>query len=337
MKTRNGPASSPDDEGEAKDRLNILLAAPRGFCAGVRRAIEAVEQALEHFGAPVYVRRAIVHNDEVVRSLEAKGAVFVRELNEVPDDSVLIFSAHGVARKVTEEARRRGLFHLDAVCPLVSKIHREVAAFHRDGRHVLVIGHEDHPEIIGTLGQIPPGSAKVVATAEAVRDLDLEPDRPLAFAVQSTYSVDEAEIVIAALRRRFVDLKAPASSDICYATTNRQSAVKQMAGQVESIIVVGEVYSSNARRLAEVAKAAGCPSVQLVASAPELDWKRIDGCRTIGISAAASTPETSVTGLIEALESRFRVKVREFGTIQEKTSFKPLKIGLPSPARASAG
>jgi 4-hydroxy-3-methylbut-2-enyl diphosphate reductase len=313
--------------------LKVLLAAPRGFCAGVRRAIAAVEQALERFGPPVYVRRAIVHNRAVVRSLEAKGAIFVQELDEVPDGAVVILSAHGVGKQVTAEAERRALRYMDAVCPLVSKIHREVAAYHREGRHILLIGHEGHPEIIGTLGQIPAGAATVVESIEDLDALTLPPDHPAAYAIQSTYSVDEARTLADELERRYPGIKAPGSSDICYATTNRQAAVKQMVPQVDAIFVAGEAFSSNARRLAEVASASGCASVQLVADVSALDWKMLEGCGAIGITAAASTPDASVSQLVEALGTRFKVKVEELGSAEETAEFKPVRIDV----HASAG
>ncbi|WP_129794452.1 4-hydroxy-3-methylbut-2-enyl diphosphate reductase [Sphingosinicella sp. CPCC 101087] len=313
-----------------RGRLNVLLAAPRGFCAGVRRAIDAVEEALERFGPPVYVRRAIVHNLAVVRSLEAKGAIFIQELDEAPEGAVVILSAHGVARSVTMEAERLGLRHFDAVCPLVAKVHREVANYHRHGRHVVLIGHAGHPEIVGTLGQIPDETATVVARIEEVEALTLAPDAPVAYAVQTTYSVDDAAEIVGALKKRFSDIKAPASSDICYATTNRQAAVKQMVPKVDAIIVAGEAFSSNASRLAEVARAFGCPSVQLVANASHVDWALLEHCRFLGITAAASTPESTVQAIVEALRERFDIHVEEVGRSRESAVFKPMKIDGPA-------
>jgi 4-hydroxy-3-methylbut-2-enyl diphosphate reductase len=321
-------AASALMEGAARTRrrLHVLLAAPRGFCAGVRRAIDAVEDGLERFGPPVYVRRAIVHNLAVVRSLEAKGAIFVEELDEVPDGAVVILSAHGVAQSVTAEARRRGLRYFDAVCPLVAKVHREVARHHGEGRHVILIGHAGHPEIVGTLGQVPAEAVTVVATTADVAALPHASHHPIAYAVQTTYSVDEAASVVSALTGRFPAIQAPAGSDICYATTNRQAAVKQMVPRVDAIIVAGEAFSSNACRLAEVASSLGCPSVQRVAEASSLDWDLLEDCRSVGITAGASTPESTVTAILEALEERFELRVETFGQSQETAVFKSLGI-----------
>jgi 4-hydroxy-3-methylbut-2-enyl diphosphate reductase len=307
--------------------MDVLLAAPRGFCAGVRRAIEAVEDALRVHGAPIYVRRAIVHNLTVVRALEAKGAVFVKELSEVPEGATVVLSAHGVPRAVLAEAEERRLRTVDAVCPLVAKVHREVVHHHRGGRRVVLIGHAGHPEIVGTLGQVPEGSALVVETEADVAALPIEQASPVAYAVQTTFSVDEAASVVVALRDRFPDLAAPPASDICYATSNRQAALKEIVGQVDAVIVAGEHFSSNACRLAEVARASGCPSVQLVAAAEEIDWALLRGRRRIGITAAASTPESVVGGILEALGKRFAVTVREAeGAAEESVFFKPLKV-----------
>jgi 4-hydroxy-3-methylbut-2-en-1-yl diphosphate reductase len=316
-----------------RDRLNVLLAAPRGFCAGVRRAIEAVERALEQFGPPVYVHRAIVHNLSVVRALETKGAIFVQELDEVPEQAVVILSAHGVPKSVTAEAERRRLRYLDAVCPLVEKIHKEIRSYNRDGRHVVLIGHAGHPEIVGALGQIAEGGATVVATIEEIDALELAPGQPVAYAVQTTYSVDEARRLVEALKARFPGIRSPASSDICYATTNRQAAVKEMIAKVDAIIVAGERFSSNACRLAEVAAASGCPSVQLVADASALDWTLLENCRSLGITAAASTPESTVTAIVASLGERFSLHIEEFGEAQESAVFKPMRMD----AYAAAG
>jgi 4-hydroxy-3-methylbut-2-enyl diphosphate reductase len=318
--------AEPMGASAAKPALRVLLAAPRGFCAGVRRAITGVEAALERYGAPVYVRRPIVHNLAVVRDLEAKGAVFVEELDAVPDGAVVIMSAHGIPDHVAREADRRGLIWFDAVCPLVAKVHREVARHHVNGRHVILIGHEGHPEIAGTLGQLPPGAVSVVGSVEAAAVLDLADDKPVAYAVQTTYSVDEAAAVIAALEARFSDLAAPPASDICYATTNRQAAVRALAAEADAIIVAGEAFSSNACRLAEVASAAGCVSVQLVAEAGELDFALLDGAHRIGITAAASTPEESVAAILDMLALRFDLEIEERKEIAEATRFKPMQV-----------
>ena len=308
-------------------RLRVLLAAPRGFCAGVTRAIAAVEDALTRFGEPVYVRRPIVHNLAVVRSLEAKGAIFVEELSEVPDGSIVIMSAHGIASRVADEADRRQLTWFDAVCPLVAKVHREVARHHADGRHVILIGHQGHPEIEGTIGQVPAGAVTVVATTDQVRSLGLAQGLPVAYAVQTTYSVEEASEIVAAVTECFSDVAAPSSSDICYATTNRQTALRALAGDADAVIVAGERFSSNACRLAEVAQAAGCPNVQLVAEADELDLHLLAGARTIAISAAASTPEETVAAIVRRLETRFDLAVEEAVQLSEKTVFRPLRFG----------
>ncbi len=314
------------DASATKPALRVLLAAPRGFCAGVRRAIAGVEAALERYGAPVYVRRPIVHNLAVVRELEAQGAVFVEELDAVPDGAVVIMSAHGIPDSVAQDADRRGLTWFDAVCPLVAKVHREVTRHHAAGRHVILIGHEGHPEIAGTLGQLPPGAASVVGSAEAATALDLSDDAPVAYAVQTTYSVDEAAVVIAALEARFADLAAPPASDICYATTNRQTAVRALAGEADAIIVAGAAFSSNACRLVEVARAAGCGSVQLVAEAGEIDFALLNGARRIGITAAASTPEASVAAILDTLAMRFELEIEEREAIAEATRFKPMRL-----------
>lgn len=314
------------EKAQAFPPLLVLLAAPRGFCAGVTRAIEAVEAALRRYGPPVYVRRAIVHNLAVVRALEAQGAVFVKEVGEVPEGAVLILSAHGVGPDVVAEAKRRRHRFFDAICPLVSKVHREVVRHHSAGRHVILVGHEGHPETIGTLGQLPDGAASLVASAEDVEALELPRDLPVAYAIQTTYSVDEARGIVEALEACFTDLKAPPGSDICYATTNRQAAVKSLAPRVDAMLVAGENFSSNACRLAEVAKAFGCPSVQLVADASHVDWSLLGRIRTIGITSAASTPASTVSGLIEALSARFEVRVEEVEHLTETATFKPVRI-----------
>lgn len=312
--------------------LTVLLAAPRGFCAGVRRAIAAVEDALEQFGAPVYVRRAIVHNLAVVRDLEEKGAIFVQELDEVPSGAVVILSAHGVARSVATDAEKRGLVYFDAVCPLVAKVHREVERHHRAGRHIILIGHAGHPEIEGTLGQIANDEVTVIASAEDIAGIDVPDGKEVAYATQTTYSVDEARAIIEALRERFPRIMAPASSDICYATTNRQAAVKQMAPIVDAILVAGESFSSNATRLVEVASAFGCRSVQLLADASQIDWEALQGCRSVGVTAAASTPEDTVSAILETLGERFDLAIEEFGDPVESAVFKPLRLDVHAPA-----
>jgi 4-hydroxy-3-methylbut-2-enyl diphosphate reductase len=307
--------------------LKLLMAAPRGFCAGVRRAIDAVVDALDRHGAPVYVRRPIVHNRAVMASLEAQGAIFVEELEEIPEGSVVVLSAHGVRPEVRAEAAERELIAYDAVCPLVAKVHREVVRHHRGGRHVILVGHGTHPEVIGTLGHVPAGAATVVNSASDVAALEIGRDAPVGYAVQTTYAVDEADIVIRAIEARFRDLAAPPASDICYATTNRQAAVRRLAPMVDAMIVAGEHFSSNACRLAEVAEAAGCPSVQLVADASRLDWRKLPPGGSVGITAAASTPEIIVRGIVDALGERYSISVEEFGANEEAISFKRLAIG----------
>lgn len=305
--------------------LRVLLAAPRGFCAGVTRAIDAVRDALAAHGAPVYVRRPIVHNLEVVRTLEAEGAVFVEELDEIPAGAVVMFSAHGISPAIAADAKARGLIAYDAVCPLVSKVHREVERHQRAGRVVILIGHEGHPEIEGTLGHARSGKAFVVSSHSEVSALPLRPDTPAAYAIQTTYSVDEAERIVEALRARFLDLAGPSSSDICYATTNRQVAVRAVAQRSDAVIVVGEQFSSNACRLAEVASA-HCSSVQLVSNADEMDWNALPSQGIVGISAAASTPDSSVQAIIAALSGRYALTIDELELSRESAVFKPLEI-----------
>jgi len=318
-KVRSGP------DRENRPEIRVLLAAPRGFCAGVRRAIDAVRDALAKHGAPVYVRRPIVHNLEVVRSLEAEGAIFVQELDEVPPGAVVIFSAHGVSPDIAEDARRRDHIAYDAVCPLVSKVHREVERHQAAGRQIVLVGHEGHPEIEGSLGHVSSVDAVVVNSAEEVRRLALERGKPTAYAVQTTYSVDEAQEIVEALRERFADLVGPPSSDICYATTNRQAAVRQIAEQADAVLVAGEHFSSNANRLAEVAGMV-CPQVQLVAGVDEIDWASLPLSGTIGLTAAASTPETTVQAIVAALAVRYRLILDEVEAVRETTVFSRLKL-----------
>ena len=305
--------------------IRVLLASPRGFCAGVRRAIDAVRSALEVHGAPVYVRRPIVHNREVVRGLEAEGAVFVEELEQVPVGSVVVLSAHGVAPEVMDEAEARSLRVFDAVCPLVAKVHREVERHHRTGRQIVVIGHAGHPEIEGTLARVTDGSAHLVNSVEEVQALPFRNDLPTAYAVQTTYSVQDAAAIVQSLKARFSSLVEPSSSDICYATTNRQSAVYEIASRSDAVIVVGEHFSSNATRLAEVAGKC-CESVQLVAGPGDLDWDALRQASVIGISAAASTPESSVRAVIAAIGGQRAIRIEEIETVRESTVFKPVAI-----------
>lgn len=319
------PAGRLDDR--ALPDLNVILAAPRGFCAGVQRAIDAVEDALARFGPPVYVRRPIVHNLTVVRTLEAKGAVFVQELDEVPTGATVIFSAHGVAPAIAEDAARRSLVAYDAVCPLVAKVHREVVRHHREGRHILLIGHRGHPEVEGTLGQVPRGAISIVQALDQLRALALPSTLPIAYAVQTTYSVEDAAAIIAGIEAMFDDVQGPPTTDICYATTNRQSALRAIAGASDAIIVVGASFSSNANRLAEIAREAGCASVQLIEGGDEIDWTMLEGVETIGITSAASTPESCVAEILNLLGGRYRLDLREHRETTETTIFKQLRLG----------
>jgi len=306
--------------------MRVVLAAPRGFCAGVTRAIDAVESALDRFGPPVYVRRPIVHNRVVMESLRARGAVFVQEVEDVPEGAVLILSAHGVAPEIVVAARARKLRLFDAICPLVDKVHREVRRHHRDGRHVILIGHLGHPEIDGTLGQLPPGAADVVASVDDVERLDHRNTLAVAYATQTTFAVDEAQRIIDGLETRFPGIVGPQGSDICYATTNRQSAVRRIAAMVDAFIIVGEEFSSNARRLAEVAEAAGCGNVQLVADLSELDLSRLAHIHSVGITAAASTPAQSVSALLDGLRQCFDISTEQIGDPDEGVTFRRVAI-----------
>lgn len=310
---------------QSRKELLVLMASPRGFCAGVRRAIDAVRDAIAVHGRPVYVRRPIVHNLEVVGILEAEGAIFVEELDEVPPGSVVLFSAHGVSPEVADDAARRGLIAFDAVCPLVAKVHREVERHARDGRSVILIGHKGHPEIDGTLGHLRGGAGYVVSSVAEVDNLPLAATEPTAFAVQTTYSVDEASEIVNALRDRFEDLAEPSSSDICYATTNRQHAVRDIAAKADAVIIAGEQFSSNACRLAEVAREY-CEQVQLVASAPALDWDKLPPNGVVGITAAASTPDSTVNAILAALSERYDLQLREVESARETVMFKRLAV-----------
>ncbi|PZQ10030.1 MAG: 4-hydroxy-3-methylbut-2-enyl diphosphate reductase [Ancylobacter novellus] len=305
-----------------KPPLKILLCAPRGFCAGVVRAIDVVEAALKRFGPPVYVRHEIVHNRYVVDALKAKGAVFVEELDEAPDgDAPVIFSAHGVAKSVPEAARARNLFAIDATCPLVTKVHREAEIHHKRGRLVLLIGHAGHPEVVGTMGQLPDGSVLLVETEEDVPGLAVPADRDLAYVTQTTLSVDDTAGVVAALKARFPAIHGPHKEDICYATTNRQEAVKRVAPDCDGLIVVGAQNSSNSQRLREVAERAGCPVARLVARAADIDWAEFSGISTLGVTAGASAPEVLVEEIIDAFAERYEVSVETVSTADESVFF----------------
>ncbi len=311
--------------------ISLVLAAPRGFCAGVDRAIQIVERALERFGAPVYVRHEIVHNRFVVDSLAAKGAVFVDELDEVPAGAHVVFSAHGVPKSVPTDAEARKLSYLDATCPLVSKVHREAERHHREGRLIVLIGHAGHPEVIGTMGQLPPGAVLLIETVGDVASLEIPAGEPLAYITQTTLSVDDTTHIIAALKQRFPQIEGPKKEDICYATTNRQVAVKAIAAHSEAVLVIGAPNSSNSLRLVEVAKREGCRVALLVQRASEIDWAALDGVTSVGITAGASAPEVLVEEVIAAFRERYDVSVREIHTATESVQFK-LPVALDASA-----
>ncbi|MFN4309264.1 MAG: 4-hydroxy-3-methylbut-2-enyl diphosphate reductase [Ferrovibrio sp.] len=314
----------------ARPPITLVLAAPRGFCAGVDRAIQIVERALERFGGPVYVRHEIVHNRFVVDSLAAKGAVFVDELDEVPPGAHVVFSAHGVPKSVPADAQARALSYLDATCPLVSKVHREAERHHREGRRIVLIGHAGHPEVIGTMGQLPAGAVLLIETVADVDGLAVTPGEPLAYITQTTLSVDDTAEIIAALRRRFPQIEGPKKEDICYATTNRQAAVKAIARDSDAVLVIGAPNSSNSLRLVEVARRAGCKQAHLVQRAADIDWAALDGIRSVGITAGASAPEVLVEEVIDAFRQRFDVTMREIETATESVQFKlPATLETP--------
>jgi 4-hydroxy-3-methylbut-2-enyl diphosphate reductase len=306
--------------------LVLYLAAPRGFCAGVDRAIKIVEMALEKWGAPVFVRHEIVHNRFVVDGLRAKGAVFVEELADCPPDRPVVFSAHGVPKAVPAEAERRRMLYVDATCPLVSKVHSEAARHHAAGLQLVMIGHAGHPETVGTMGQLPEGEVLLV---ETVADVDrLAPRDPgrLAFITQTTLSVDDTAEIVAALKARFPGIVGPRKEDICYATTNRQEAVKAMAPQIDALVVIGAPNSSNSRRLVEVGHRAGCPYAQLVQRAGDIDWRSLEGARAVGLTAGASAPEVLVEEVIAAFRVRYAVTERLVETAREDVEFKVPRV-----------
>ena len=305
-----------------KADLRIILANPRGFCAGVDRAIEIVEKALVKYGAPVYVRHEIVHNKFVVDRLRDMGAVFVDELDSVPDGVPVIFSAHGVPKSVPEAAESRQLEYLDATCPLVSKVHRGAERHHADGKHILLIGHAGHPEVIGTMGQLPPGSMTLIETEEDAENPQVENPENLAFVTQTTLSLDDTAKIISILQRRFPAIEVPKKEDICYATTNRQHAVKLIATDADAILVLGAPNSSNSNRLVEVAKREGCDRSVLVERAKDIDWSKLDGISTLGITAGASAPEILVEEVIDACRERYNVTVETLTLTNENVTFK---------------
>ena len=303
--------------------IKILLAAPRGFCAGVDRAIEIVKKSIEKYGAPVYVRHEIVHNKHVVESLKKIGAVFVEELNEIKDKTrPVIFSAHGVPKVVPAEAKELKMDYIDATCPLVSKVHREAENLNKSGFHVLLIGHKNHPEVIGTMGQIPNGSIDLIENIEDARKYENTSNKELAYVTQTTLSVDDTKDIISELKRKFPEIKEPKKDDICYATTNRQSAVKKIASFCDMFFIIGSRNSSNSVRLVEVAKKSGCENSLLIHSESEIPFDKIDKCKTIGISSGASAPEILVEEFINNLKKKYNIKIENTEVIKEDVTFK---------------
>ena len=305
----------------AKPPLSIRLAKPRGFCAGVDRAVLIVERALQLYGAPVYVRHEIVHNQRVVDRLRERGAIFVDELDLVPDDRPVVFSAHGVPKSVPAAAEKRALNWLDATCPLVSKVHIETERHYAAGRHVLLIGHAGHPEVIGTMGQVPEGAITLIET-EADAMAICPPEGELAYATQTTLSVADTADIVACLKQRFRDIHTPHKDDICYATTNRQTAVQDLAGEVEHMLVIGAPNSSNSQRLVEVARQAGCPHATLIGGAEDIPWAGLDGVEKIGVTAGASAPEELTREVIDAFDARFAITLVEMDGLEENVHFK---------------
>ena len=307
-----------------KKELKIYLASPRGFCAGVKRAIEIVEKAINKYGTPVYVRHEIVHNKQVVDELKEKGAIFVDELSDIKDSSrPVIFSAHGVPKSVPDEAKLKNLSYVDATCPLVSKVHRESEQLHKKGYEIFLIGHKNHPEVIGTMGQLPIGSIKLVETKSDVENLKVSNfKKPLAYITQTTLSIDDTAEIINALKNKFPEIKGPIKEDICYATTNRQSAVKEIASKCDLFFVVGSRNSSNSVRLVEVAKKAGCKNSQLMHSEKEIPFQEIKNSDTIGISSGASAPEKLVQALLNNIKKDRKVLIEEVMVAEEKVVFK---------------
>ncbi|MDH2328524.1 4-hydroxy-3-methylbut-2-enyl diphosphate reductase [Cereibacter sp. SYSU M97828] len=311
--------------------LTLYLAAPRGFCAGVDRAIKIVEMAIRKWGAPVYVRHEIVHNKYVVDGLRDQGAIFVEELDEVPGDRPVIFSAHGVPKAVPAEAARREMVFVDATCPLVSKVHIEAERHHEDGLQMVMIGHAGHPETIGTMGQLPEGEVLLVETADDVAGLDVRDPERLAYITQTTLSVDDTIGIVEALRARFPAIVGPHKEDICYATTNRQMSVKAIADRIDALLVIGAPNSSNSKRLVEVGRSAGCAYAQLVQRATDIDWRALEGIRSIGITAGASAPEVLVNEVIDAFRARWDTTVELVETAKERVEFKVPRVLREAP------
>ncbi|PVH27754.1 4-hydroxy-3-methylbut-2-enyl diphosphate reductase [Pararhodobacter oceanensis] len=315
----------------SKQPLTLYLAAPRGFCAGVDRAIKIVEMAIAKWGAPVYVRHEIVHNKYVVDSLREQGAVFVEELDECPDDRPVIFSAHGVPKSVPAAAQAREMVFVDATCPLVSKVHIEAERHSSNGLQMVMIGHAGHPETVGTMGQLPEGEVLLVETAEDVAHITPRDPQKLAFITQTTLSVDDTAGIVAALQERFPQIVGPHKEDICYATTNRQAAVKDIADRIDALLVIGAPNSSNSRRLVEVGRAAGCAYAQLIGRASEIDWRALDGIKAIGLTAGASAPEILINEVIEAFAERYDLTTEIVETAVENVEFKVPRV-LRTPA-----
>ena len=315
--TLHAPIPAPQ-----KRPLTVRLATPRGFCAGVDRAIQIVERAIEKYGAPVYVRHEIVHNRHVVERLKAMGAVFVRELDECPDDRPVVFSAHGVPKSVPAGAKARQMLYLDATCPLVSKVHVEAERHHAAGRHIILIGHAGHPEVVGTMGQLPAGAISLIETVDDAEAFQRPGEAPLAYATQTTLSVDDTSEILAVLKHRFPELPDPHKEDICYATTNRQEAVKRLGEGCDLVLVVGSKNSSNSVRLVEVALRAGARDARLVDDASHVDWSWLDGVSTLGITAGASAPEPLIEALVDAVRARFDADVVEDAGERETVTFK---------------
>ena len=303
--------------------LNILLSAPRGFCAGVERAIEIVEKSIQKFGAPVYVRHEIVHNKHVVDDLKSKGAIFVEELEEIKDKTrPVIFSAHGVPKKIPEDAKNYKMTYVDATCPLVSKVHREAENLNKAGYHIILIGHENHPEVVGTMGQLPDGAVKLIQNEYEAKNYHTEKSDKIAYITQTTLSVDDTKEIIKILKNKYPSMKEPMKEDICYATTNRQAAVKNIAKQCEMFFVIGSRNSSNSVRLVEVAKKSGCKNAHLIHSESEIPYDEIEKFNTIGISSGASAPEILVENFINALKNKFTISINEVEIIKENVIFK---------------
>jgi 4-hydroxy-3-methylbut-2-enyl diphosphate reductase len=316
----------------APQRLKVYLATPRGFCAGVDRAIQIVERALELYGAPVYVRHEIVHNRHVVDRLKAQGAVFVKELEQCPPDRPVVFSAHGVPKSVPAEARSRNMFYLDATCPLVSKVHVEAERHFREGREIVLIGHAGHPEVVGTMGQLPEGTVRLIETVDDARAFTPKDPGNVAFVTQTTLSVDDTSDIVGVLKDRFPEIAEPHKEDICYATTNRQEAVKQIGADCDLVLVIGSAKSSNSQRLVEVALRAGTKAAYLVDDASHVDWSWFDGVSTLGISAGASAPENLISDLIKAVTERYDAEVIENAGVQETVTFKLPRVLTQAPA-----